>query len=61
MFGVLGLIDCAFLAANGLKVAEGGWLPLLVAASLGGVSWVTGSVFFFVIGTWLWLFSYLLY
>ncbi len=37
------------------------WLPLLVAASLGGVSWVTGSVFFFVIGTWLWLSSYLLY
>ncbi len=31
VFGVLGLIDLAFLASNGLKIGEGGWLPLLVA------------------------------
>jgi KUP system potassium uptake protein len=32
LFGVLGLIDLAFLAANSLKIVEGGWLPLAVAA-----------------------------
>lgn len=31
VFGVLGLIDVAFLASNGLKIAEGGWLPLVAA------------------------------
>ena len=30
----LGLIDLVFLGANLLKVAQGGWLPLLVAAML---------------------------
>ncbi len=34
VFGVLGLIDFAFLASNGLKIAEGGWLPLLVAVGV---------------------------
>src|SRR3954468_6017525 len=32
VFGVLGLIDVTFLAANSLKIIEGGWLPLIVAA-----------------------------
>jgi len=32
LFGVLGAIDLMFLAANTLKIAEGGWLPLAVAA-----------------------------
>ncbi|MBV9548509.1 MAG: KUP/HAK/KT family potassium transporter, partial [Alphaproteobacteria bacterium] len=34
VFGVLGLIDLAFLASNSLKIAEGGWLPLAVAAGV---------------------------
>jgi KUP system potassium uptake protein len=31
LFGVLCLIDVSFLAANSLKVVQGGWLPLLIA------------------------------
>ena len=34
LFGVLGLIDLACLASNSLKIAEGGWLPLVVAAGV---------------------------
>ncbi len=41
VFGLLALIDLAFLGANSLKIVEGGWLPLLIA---GGV--------FFVMETW---------
>jgi KUP system potassium uptake protein len=33
VFGLLGLIDLAFLGANALKIAEGGWLPLAVAGA----------------------------
>jgi KUP system potassium uptake protein len=32
LFGLLFLIDLSFLAANSLKVVQGGWLPLLIAA-----------------------------
>jgi KUP system potassium uptake protein len=32
VFGLLGLIDILFLASNSLKVVEGGWLPLAIAA-----------------------------
>ena len=32
LFGILCLIDLSFLAANSLKVVQGGWLPLLIAA-----------------------------
>jgi len=32
VFGMLGLIDLAFLLSNTLKVIEGGWLPLGMAA-----------------------------
>jgi KUP system potassium uptake protein len=32
LFGVLGLIDLMFLASNSLKIIEGGWLPLSMAA-----------------------------
>jgi KUP system potassium uptake protein len=32
VFAVLGLIDLAFLSSNALKIVEGGWLPLLIAA-----------------------------
>ena len=34
VFGVLGLIDLAFLASNALKIVQGGWLPLAVAAAV---------------------------
>jgi KUP system potassium uptake protein len=33
-FGILGLIDFAFLASNSLKIVEGGWLPLAAAAAV---------------------------
>lgn len=32
LFGVLALIDFAFFSSNALKIFEGGWLPLLIAA-----------------------------
>ena len=31
LFGILGLIDLAFLTSNTLKIVQGGWLPLAVA------------------------------
>ncbi|HEY3779229.1 MAG TPA: potassium transporter Kup [Rhizomicrobium sp.] len=31
LFGILCLIDLSFLAANSLKIVQGGWLPLLIA------------------------------
>ena len=34
VFGVLGLIDLSFLASNALKIVQGGWLPLAVAAGV---------------------------
>ena len=34
VFGFLGLIDAAFLASNALKIVEGGWLPLAIAAGI---------------------------
>ena len=34
VFGFLGLIDAAFLASNSLKIVEGGWLPLAIAAGI---------------------------
>jgi KUP system potassium uptake protein len=34
VFGSLGLIDLAFLTSNTLKVVEGGWLPLAIAAGV---------------------------
>jgi KUP system potassium uptake protein len=39
--GVFFVVDAAFFAANLLKIAEGGWLPLTV-----------GAVLFFVMTTW---------
>ena len=32
VFGSLGLIDLAFLSSNALKIVQGGWLPLAMAA-----------------------------
>ena len=34
VFGVLGLIDLAFTVSNALKITQGGWLPLAVAAGV---------------------------
>jgi len=34
VFGLLGLVDIAFLVSNSLKIVEGGWLPLGVAAGV---------------------------
>ena len=34
VFGLLGLIDLAFLGANSLKIVEGGWLPIAVAVGV---------------------------
>jgi KUP system potassium uptake protein len=34
LFGALGLIDILFFAANSLKIPEGGWLPLSIAAGV---------------------------
>ncbi len=34
VFGTLGMVDMMFLASNSLKIAEGGWLPLGVAAGV---------------------------
>ncbi len=34
VFGALALIDWSFLAANSLKIVEGGWLPLAIAGTI---------------------------
>ena len=34
VFGAIAAIDLAFFAANALKIADGGWFPLLVGAAL---------------------------
>jgi KUP system potassium uptake protein len=34
VFGLLGLIDLSFFSSNALKIVEGGWLPLFIAASV---------------------------
>ena len=34
VFGTLGLVDLAFLSANSLKVVQGGWLQLAMAATV---------------------------
>ncbi len=41
VFAVFGLVDLTFLSANLLKIADGGWFPIVVAA-----------VVFTVMGTW---------
>jgi len=41
VFGLLGFIDIAFLSSNALKIVEGGWLPLFIAACV-----------YLVMGTW---------
>ena len=34
LFGLLAAIDLAFLSSNALKIVEGGWLPLAIAAAV---------------------------
>ena len=34
VFGILALIDLAFLSANSVKIIQGGWFPLLIAAGV---------------------------
>jgi KUP system potassium uptake protein len=34
LFGILALTDLAFFASNSLKIPEGGWLPLSIAAAV---------------------------
>jgi len=34
VFGTLGFVDLAFLASNSLKIVQGGWLPLAMAATV---------------------------
>ena len=41
VFGLLGLVDLMFFSSNLLKLVEGGWLPILIAAGV-----------FFVMETW---------
>jgi KUP system potassium uptake protein len=41
LFGLFGLVDLTFLSANLLKIAEGGWFPIVVA-----------GLVFAVMGTW---------
>jgi KUP system potassium uptake protein len=44
--GALGIVDAAFLAANLLKVAEGGWVPLVLASLVYSVMlvWHAGGI-----------------
>jgi KUP system potassium uptake protein len=43
--GVLGVVDAGFLSANLMKVADGGWVPLLLGGVVYGVMliWHTGA------------------
>jgi KUP system potassium uptake protein len=34
VFGLFAMIDIAFLASNSLKIVQGGWLPLAIAAAI---------------------------
>ncbi len=36
-FGILLLLDCTFLAANGLKFFNGGWMPIVIAVIVWGM------------------------
>jgi KUP system potassium uptake protein len=36
---VFGAVDCGFLAANSLKIAQGGWFPLTVGGSVALLMW----------------------
>ncbi|HEY2445400.1 MAG TPA: potassium transporter Kup [Rhizomicrobium sp.] len=44
VFGLLAVVDLGFLASNSLKIVQGGWLPLMIAACVFVVmeTWRTG-------------------
>jgi KUP system potassium uptake protein len=44
--GAFGAVDLSFVLSNGMKIAEGGWVPLVLAALVWGVMgiWHRGSV-----------------
>jgi KUP system potassium uptake protein len=46
LFGAFAVIDLAFLVANGFKIADGGWFPLLVGGALFTllVTWRRGRI-----------------
>ncbi|MCW5593811.1 MAG: potassium transporter Kup [Burkholderiales bacterium] len=46
VFGAFAMIDLAFLVANGFKIADGGWFPLLVGGALFAllVTWRRGRI-----------------
>jgi KUP system potassium uptake protein len=46
LFGAFAVIDLCFLVANGFKIAEGGWFPLLVGGALFTllVTWRRGRI-----------------
>ena len=39
LIAVFGTVDCAFLAANSLKIVEGGWFPLTVGGAIAFLMW----------------------
>jgi KUP system potassium uptake protein len=39
VIAVFGTVDCAFLAANSLKIVEGGWFPLTIGGALAFLMW----------------------
>ena len=39
VIAVFGTVDCAFLAANSLKIVEGGWFPLTIGGALALLMW----------------------
>ena len=39
LIAVFGLVDTAFLVANSLKIAEGGWVPLTIGAVIALLMW----------------------
>src|SRR3546814_12705512 len=49
VFGLLVAVDLAFLGANVLKIPQGGWFPLLIAAGIFILTstWVQGRTLLF--------------
>ncbi len=39
VIAVFGTVDCGFLAANSLKIVEGGWFPLTVGGAVASLMW----------------------
>jgi KUP system potassium uptake protein len=39
LIAVFGTVDCAFLAANSMKIFDGGWIPLTVGGIVASLMW----------------------